>query len=73
VLIFAPVMVVAWVAGTFLLVYFWPHLVNNVYKKAILNEVRPEKSGKTSLISGRGMWSVIALDSDWLAKVPITA
>jgi hypothetical protein len=29
-------MVVAWVLGTFLFVYFWPHLVNNNNKKAIL-------------------------------------
>lgn len=31
-------MIAAWVLGTFLLVYFWPHLVNNLYKKAILNQ-----------------------------------
>jgi hypothetical protein len=37
-LIFGSVMLVAWVLGTFLLVYFWPHLVNNLYKKAILNQ-----------------------------------
>jgi hypothetical protein len=35
-LIFGPVMVVAWVIGTFLLIYFWPHFVSNFYKKAIL-------------------------------------
>jgi hypothetical protein len=35
-LIFGPVMVVAWVLGTFLLIYFWPHFVSNSYKKAIL-------------------------------------
>jgi hypothetical protein len=35
-LIFGPVMVVAWVLGTFLLIYFWPHFVSNFYKKAIL-------------------------------------
>jgi hypothetical protein len=35
-LIFVPVMVAAWVLGTFLLLYFWPHFVNNNYKKAIL-------------------------------------
>ena len=29
-------MVVAWVLGTFLLIYFWPHFVSNIYKKAIL-------------------------------------
>ena len=37
-LVFGPVMVVAWALGTFLLVYFWPHLVNNLYKRAILNQ-----------------------------------
>jgi len=31
-------MVVAWVLGTFLLIYFWPHFVNNIYKKAIVNQ-----------------------------------
>lgn len=31
-------MVVAWALGTFLLVYFWPHLVNNIYKRAILKQ-----------------------------------
>lgn len=31
-------MVAAWVLGTFLLVYSWPHFVNNFYKKAILNQ-----------------------------------
>ena len=35
-LVFGPVMVAAWVLGTFLLFYFWPHFVNNIYKKAIL-------------------------------------
>jgi hypothetical protein len=37
-LIFGSVMIVAWVIGTFLLVYFWPHLVSNIYKRAILNQ-----------------------------------
>ena len=37
-LIFGSVMVVAWALGTFLLVYFWPHLVNNLYKRAILKQ-----------------------------------
>jgi len=37
-LVFGSVMVAAWMLGTFLLVYFWPHLVNNLYKKAILNQ-----------------------------------
>ncbi len=35
---FGSVMVVAWVIGTFLFLYFWPHLAYNVYKKAILNQ-----------------------------------
>lgn len=37
-LIFGSVMLVAWALGTFTLVYFWPHLVNNIYKKAILTQ-----------------------------------
>jgi hypothetical protein len=37
-LVFGSVMVVAWAIGTFLLVYFWPHLVSNLYKRAILNK-----------------------------------
>jgi len=37
-LIFGSVMIAAWALGTFLLVYFWPHLVNNIYKRAILNQ-----------------------------------
>ena len=36
-LVFSSVAVVAWVIGTPLLVYVWPHLVNNIYKKAILS------------------------------------
>jgi Protein of unknown function (DUF1254) len=35
-LIFGSVMVAAWLLGTFLLIYFWPHFVSNFYKKAIL-------------------------------------
>ena len=35
---FGGVCVVAWVIGTFLLVYFSPHLVNNIYKRAILDQ-----------------------------------
>lgn len=31
-------MLVAWALGTFTFVYFWPHLVNNIYKKAILTQ-----------------------------------
>jgi hypothetical protein len=37
-LIFGSVMVAAWVLGTFLLLYFWPHFVSNHYKKAILQQ-----------------------------------
>jgi hypothetical protein len=37
-LIFVPVMLVAWVLGTLILAFFWPHFVSNVYKKAILDE-----------------------------------
>ncbi len=37
-LIFIPVMIAAWMIATFLLVYFWPHLVNNIYKRAILKQ-----------------------------------
>lgn len=35
---FGSVMVVAWVLGTFLFAYYWPHLVNNHFKKAILDQ-----------------------------------
>ncbi len=35
-LTFGSVMVVTWAIGTFLLIYFWPHFVNNNFKKAIL-------------------------------------
>ena len=37
-LTFGSVMLVAWALGTFLFVYFYPHLVNNGYKKAIVNQ-----------------------------------
>jgi len=37
-LIFGSVMVVAWLLGTFLLIYFWPHFVSNFYKKALLQQ-----------------------------------
>ncbi len=37
-LVFGSVMVVTWAVATFLLVYFWPHLVNNIYKRAILRQ-----------------------------------
>jgi hypothetical protein len=37
-IIFDSFMVAAWVLGTFLLIYFWPHFVSNRFKKAILVE-----------------------------------
>src|SRR5579871_5910601 len=36
--LFGSVGIVAWIIGTLLLVYFWPHLVSNVYKRAILRQ-----------------------------------
>jgi hypothetical protein len=35
---FGSVMIVAWVIGTFLFVYYWPHLVNNKFKRAIVDQ-----------------------------------
>ncbi len=35
---FGSVMIVAWVLGAFLFVYFWPHFESNIYKKAIVNQ-----------------------------------
>jgi hypothetical protein len=35
---FGLVMVVAWATGTFVLIYFSPHFVNNIYKRAILDQ-----------------------------------
>ena len=35
---FSSVMIVAWVIGTFLFVYYWPHLVNNKFKRAIVDQ-----------------------------------
>lgn len=35
---FSSVMLVAWALGTFILAYFWPHFVNNIYKKAIVDQ-----------------------------------
>jgi hypothetical protein len=37
-LTFGSVMLVAWALGTFLFVYFWPHLVYNHFERAILVE-----------------------------------
>jgi hypothetical protein len=34
---FGSVMVVAWAIGTFLFIFFWPHLVYNHFKRAVLN------------------------------------
>jgi hypothetical protein len=31
-------MIAAWVLGTFLVADYWPHLVNNIYKKAIVDQ-----------------------------------
>jgi hypothetical protein len=36
---FGSVMVVAWTVGTFLFIYFWPHLVNNFFERAIVNHL----------------------------------
>jgi hypothetical protein len=35
---FGSVMIVAWVLGTFLFIYFWPRIMYNHYEKAILVE-----------------------------------
>ena len=35
---FGYAIVVAWALGTFLFVYFWPHLVNNRFKRAIVDQ-----------------------------------
>jgi len=35
---FGSVMVVAWAVGTFLFIYFWPHLVTNHFKRAIVDQ-----------------------------------
>jgi hypothetical protein len=35
---FGSVMVVAWAVGTFLFIYFWPHLASNHFKRAIVGE-----------------------------------
>lgn len=37
-LITGSVAIVAWLVGAYLLAHFWPHLVNNVFKKAILSQ-----------------------------------
>jgi hypothetical protein len=37
-IIFGSVMIAAWVLGTFLVAYYWPHRVNNIYKKAIVDQ-----------------------------------
>jgi hypothetical protein len=37
-LTFGSFMLVAWVIGTFPFVYFWPNIVNNHFKKAILDQ-----------------------------------
>jgi hypothetical protein len=35
---FGSVMVVTWMVGTFLFIYFWPHLVTNHFKRAIVDQ-----------------------------------
>jgi hypothetical protein len=35
---FGSVMIVAWVIGTFLFVYYWPHLVNKKFERAIVDQ-----------------------------------
>jgi hypothetical protein len=35
---FGSVMVVAWVVGTYLFIYYWPHLVTNHFKRAIVDQ-----------------------------------
>ncbi len=35
---FGLAMIVAWALGTFLFVNYWPHLVNNIYKRAIIDQ-----------------------------------
>jgi hypothetical protein len=35
---FGSVMVVAWVIGTFLFIYYWPHFVYNHFKRAIIDK-----------------------------------
>ena len=37
-LTFGSVMIVAWVLGTFLFIYFWPHLVYNIFERAIVDK-----------------------------------
>ena len=35
---FGSAVVVAWVVGTFLFIYYWPHLVSNHFKRAIVDQ-----------------------------------
>jgi hypothetical protein len=35
---FGSAMVMAWVVGTFLFIYFWPHFVTNHFKRAIVDQ-----------------------------------
>ncbi len=37
-LTFGSVLIVAWAIGTLLLAYYWPQRVNNIFKKAILDQ-----------------------------------
>lgn len=38
VITFGAVMIAAWLTGTFLFIYFWPHLASNHFKRAILGQ-----------------------------------
>ena len=35
---FGAIMIAAWAVGTFLFLYFWPHIAYNAYEKAIVNK-----------------------------------
>ena len=37
-LVSGSVAIVVWVIGAFFLAYFWPHLVNNAFKKAVVSQ-----------------------------------
>ncbi len=37
-LILGPVAILVWVTGALLLICFWPHLVNNIFKTAVLSQ-----------------------------------
>ena len=66
-LTFGSVMLAAWVLGTFLLIYFWPHFVSNFYKKAILNQGGGEgdKTGDGVVLPFIGKWQPVGIDK-WI-------